>query len=348
MVQPLRAELLARALIHRLLHIVTEIIPAVEAVDPDQAVVVRLVLELSLAVDRPADEPARILCGDNAARNNPSGERIAVADPLNRIQDLLVRRVNGPGLPARLLDAAEELVRMTEGIVLRRELLPELNRRALAVLNRNDRRVCLIAVGRAVALRAICHKDKIVLREIDRLLLAALRVLDALCYLPVRRAVADNILNDCIKFNFRACILDVLHHRKNHRLVLVVACEAERRQVRQTVDVMDVALHVFLHFQSAVPFFKCKHRLPVNPEVRLVEVLIEDVIDRLVRKLLVGREHQLQELLLRALIEAVLLVRVRVLPLLLGDAAERIVRVLLVQLVILGENRLARVHDRRD
>ena len=58
MVQPLGGKLYAGAVAHGLLDEVTLIVPAVEAVDPDQAVILGLLLELTLTVDGPAYEPA--------------------------------------------------------------------------------------------------------------------------------------------------------------------------------------------------------------------------------------------------------------------------------------------------
>ncbi len=71
-VQPLCCQLDAGAVAHVLLDEVALVVPAVEAVDPDQAVILRLLLELTLAVDGPADEPARVAAGDDAGSKMPS------------------------------------------------------------------------------------------------------------------------------------------------------------------------------------------------------------------------------------------------------------------------------------
>ena len=56
MVEPLHADLLAGALAHRLFDIIARLVGE-EGVDPDKAVILGLVAELRLAVDRPAHEP---------------------------------------------------------------------------------------------------------------------------------------------------------------------------------------------------------------------------------------------------------------------------------------------------
>ena len=97
-----------------------------------------------------------------------------------------------------------------------------------------------------------------------------------------------------------------------------------------------------------MPLLEREHGLPVGPEVRSVELIVKHVVDLLVLEGLVGRHEQLQQLRGGAGRQAVLAVGVGVLALLLGDAAQGEVRVFLVEVVVLGEDRLARVHDRRN
>ena len=111
---------------------------------------------------------------------------------------------------------------------------------------------------------------------------------------------------------------------------------------------VDVALHVELHFQGAVPFLEREHRLPVDPEVRVVEVVVEHVVDRLVGKVFLSGEEQAQQLLRGARVHAVFLVGVGVLPLLFRHAAQREVGVGLVEAVILREDGLPGVDDGGD
>ena len=93
---------------------ITLVVPAVQAINPDQAVVLRLARELSLPVDCPADKPLRVFGCDNASGNDLSAQRIPVADCFDGFQNFFVCRVDGPGFPRGLLDAAEKL--KAEGI----------------------------------------------------------------------------------------------------------------------------------------------------------------------------------------------------------------------------------------
>ena len=348
MIQPLCRQLDTGAVAHVFLDEVALVVPAVEAVDPDQAVILRLLLELALTVDGPADEPARIAAGDDAAGDDLAGQRVALADLLDGIEDLLVGRVDGPGLPAGLLDVLEELLGMAEGRILCSELLPHLDGRAFTVFDLDDRRVGVVAVSGRVALAAVGADDEIVLGQLYDLFHAALGVLDLLGNLLVLGAVADDVRDRGVEEDLSAVVGDVFAHREDHGLILVVAGETQRAQIRQAVDVVDIALQVELHLEGAVPLLEREHGLPVGPEVRGVELIVEHVVDLLVLEGLVGRHEQLQQLRGSAGRQAVFAVGVGVLALLLGDAAQGEVRVFLVEVVVLGEDRLARVHDRRD
>ena len=71
--------------------------------------------------------------------------------------------------------------------------------------------------------------------------------------------------------------LEVLYHRQDHGLILVVLCETERLEIRQTADVVDIALNIAFHLKSAVPVLKREHRAPVEPEVGVQHLVIEEI-----------------------------------------------------------------------
>lgn len=206
----------------------------------------------------------------------------------------------------------------------------------------------VIAVCRSIALTAVGADNEIVLGEVDDLLNAALSVLYLLCDLLLGGAVADDVGNGRIIEDLAAVVGYVLAHGQDHGLILVIACETQCAQIGQTVDVMDVALQVQLHLECGVPFLECEHRLPVGPEVRCIELIIEHIVDLLILEGLVGGHEQLEELSCRAGGKTVLSVGVRVLALLFGDAAQGEVRVFLVQMIVLGENGLAGIYDGGD
>ena len=84
------------------------------------------------------------------------------------------------------------------------------------------------------------------------------------------------------KLDAHAAGFKILHEREDHALVLVVLREAQRAEVRQTVDVVDVAAEIALHLQRARPALEGEHRLPVQPEVRAPEALGQHLGDLLV------------------------------------------------------------------
>ena len=61
-----------------------------QTVDPDTQLVLRLVAELLLTVQRPAEQPVGVLNGDDAACDGVATERVTLADLLDILRDLVV------------------------------------------------------------------------------------------------------------------------------------------------------------------------------------------------------------------------------------------------------------------
>ena len=141
--------------------------------------------------------------------------------------------------------------------------------------------------------------------------------------------------------------LEVVHQRQDHRLVLVVAREAQCGEVRQAADVVDEAVDVAVHLERRLPVFEREHGAPVQPEVRIEHLIVEVVGDLLVRKFLFRRQIKLEDLHDGLVGEAELPVRVRVLATALRGAALRIVRVFLVEPVVVVEHGHVLVLDAR-
>ncbi len=117
MVEPFLADLLTRAFLHRLLHIVAGLVGE-QTVHPHAQLAFRLVAELLLTVQRPAHQPVGILNGYDAAGHHMAGERVTLADLLNIRRNLHVKRGHGGAHPLRMLRIAAEHVRVTETRVL--------------------------------------------------------------------------------------------------------------------------------------------------------------------------------------------------------------------------------------
>ena len=337
-VEPLHADLLAGALAHGLFDIIARLVGE-EGVDPDEAVVLGLRAELRLAVDGPAHQPGGILHGDDAAGDDMAGERVALADIFDIGDDLLVEGLDGGAHPVGLLGVIAELVGMAEGRILRGDLAPHVPAAAGFDLVVVGGGLVLAAAGGIFDAAAVGDEDEVVLGEVDGVFLAVAEDVDALGELVGRVGAVKLHVHDLhavVELDTEA--LEILDHREDHGLILVVLREAQSLEVGQTADVVDIALDIELHLERAVPVFKGEHRAPVEPEVGRKDLVIEEVGDLLVLQLLVGGEEELHDLH-RALVGDVeLAVGVGVLAAVFGGAAEGVVRVLLVEPVILVED----------
>ena len=333
MIQPLHADFLAGALAHRLLDEVAGLV-CEQRVHPHQAMILRLLAELRLAVDRPAHQPGGILHRHDAAGHDLAGERIALADGLDIRDNSLIERFNGSAHPVGLLGIVAEFVRMAERRILRGNSAPHIP--AAAGLNlRVIRRRRILAAHRGIFhAAAVGDKDEIVFRQADALFLAVPDGLDRLGNLALRRAVEQHVHNLHAEMELHSHLFKVFHHRQDHRFILIILRKAQRLEIRQAADMVDVALQIQLHFQRAVPVFKGKHRAPVEPEVAVEYLVVENIGNALILQLLVRREEQLHNFR-RALIGNIeLAVRMRVFAAVHRCAAEGVVRVGLIEPVI--------------
>ena len=147
-VEPLVRDLLAGRLLDGLAGVVAGRV-GVQGVDPDDDLVLRLVLEVRLAVDRPGQQPAGVAGGHDAAGDHLAGEGVALGDLLDVAGDALVPRRHGAGLPLRLGDVRAEDIRVAEGLVLRRDLAPPVPCRGRPLLERGRAVVASSARARA-------------------------------------------------------------------------------------------------------------------------------------------------------------------------------------------------------
>ena len=374
--EPFLADLLTRALRHGLLHVVALVVGE-EAVHPHTQLVARLVAELLLTVDGPAHEPTGVAAGHNAARHRVAAERVALADLLDVGRDGIVERGDGGAHPLGLLRVGAEDVGVAEAGVLAGDATPQVPAVARLSLREPRRGLGLRADGSALDATAVGDEHEVVLSEVDDRLLAVraghdaggdllyhravgialeMRLLDALDgVLPGAghgalgsSAAADgkaDVLHLRVEVELHARLLKVGHHGQNHGLVLVVACEAQRGEVRQAGDMVDVALDVQLHLEGGMPVLKGEHGAPVHPEVGVQHLVVEEVGDGLVVEVLVRREEEPHDLHRRLVRQAELAVGVGILAALLGGSAQREVGVFLVEPVVLVEHRDAGILD---
>ena len=351
MIEPLAADLFAGALAHGLADVVARTV-GVERVQPHEHRVLILRLELRLTVDRPGKVPVlgAVLDRDDAAGRDLALARVAVADVDDVPDDLLVRRGDGRAHPVGGVHVGAELVRVAVFAVLglRSDVLPHIPALALAVLDAGKvGRVGLVAVAGGIGAAAVRDEHEIVLNEIERLLLAVLHVNDGLGDSLIAVLFDDDVLHVHAVLDAHAVGFKILHEREDHALVLVVLREAQRAEVGQTVDMVDVAAEIALHLQRARPALEGEHRLPVQPEVRAPEALGQHLGDLLVLKILLRRQKELRERHGGGLVESEFLVGMGVLAAVDARAAERVVGVVLVEPVVFVKHRYVRRLDAR-
>ena len=203
----------------------------------------------------------------------------------------------------------------------------------------------LVAVAGGVGAAAVGDEHQIVFNQVNGLLLAVLHVDDLLCDLLIAHSLDDDVLDIHAVLHLHAVAFQILYQRKDHALVLVVLGEAQGTEIRQTVDVVDIAAEVTLHFQSAGPALKSEHGLPVEPEVGVPEGIGENVGDLLVLQILFRRQEQLGERHGGLFIQLELLVGMGILAAVHAGAAQGVVGVVLVEPIILVQNGNARTLD---
>ena len=329
MIQPLGGDLLTGTLLHGFLHIVARDIGE-QAVYPYTHLVLLLILELSLAVDGPAQKPLGIAAAHDTTGNNFACPRVALADFLDLVDDLFICGGDRRRLPVRLLDIGAEFFRMTEGRILCCNFLPEAPAAAASHFRVTHRRMVLVTVDRPFCTASVCDKHKVLFRQRDLRVPVLRAALDSAGRLLSVRDLKADVCDLCAEPKLHACRLQVFLHRQNQGFVLVVAGEFQSGEVRKAADMVDKSLEVPLHLQGAVPVFKGEHGSPVKPELGAEYLIIEHILDGFVIEILILREEELHDLHTALLAQTKLSVRMGILSAALCGTTERIVRVMLV------------------
>ena len=205
-------------------------------------------MELRLAVDRPAQEPAGISSGHDAAGDDLARQGIALAYVLDIGQDLVIQRVDGNAHPVALFRIAIELLRVTEGGILRGDLAPQIEGPAGTDLLDVLAGLVLPADGGVLHVAAVRDEKIVTFGQIQELLAAVHEELHTLCDLSPIVDIKADVHDLGVEMELRTMALQILDHGEDHGLILVVLRETQRPQIRQTVDMVDEALHVTLHF----------------------------------------------------------------------------------------------------
>ena len=155
---------------------------------------------------------------------------------------------------------------MTEGRVLSGNIFPEAPDTACSDFRITIRRMILIAVNRSLCTAAVCNKYKVVFCQHNAVFLAIDFALDQRRNLLAVLKLEYNIRHLCIKLEINPGIFKIFLHWQNQRFILIVSCEFQSTEIRQTGNMMNKSLEIQLHFQCAMPVFESKHGAPVHPE----------------------------------------------------------------------------------
>lgn len=155
--------------------------------------------------------------------------------------------------------------------------------------------VIVVAVGGRFSDRSVGDEHQVVLGEVDGLRLAVLGEMNRPGKSGRRAGAQLDVVDLGVVDEGDAVVLEVGNERFDERLVLVVAREPQRGQVRQGRDVVDESQRVAPHLEGAGPRLEGEHRRPVEPEVGLEELLAEDFVNPLVLQVLLAGEDQLHE-----------------------------------------------------
>ena len=101
---------------------------------------------------------------------------------------------------------------------------------------------------------------------------------------------------------------------------------------------MDIALEIQLHLQRAVPVLKGEHGAPVQPEVGVQDLIIEEIGDALIIERFVGGEEQLHDLHGGLIRQTELAVRMGILTLIDRCSAKGVVGIFFVQPIVFIQN----------
>ena len=182
------------------------------------------------------------------------------------------------------------------------------------------------------------NEHQVVFRQVNKLTFALKQQLNTLCLLFTRLDVELHIDHLGVIVELDTEAFQILDHWQNHRFVLVITGEPQSLEVWQTAHMVDIALKIQLHFQSAVPVLKGKHGAPVKPEIGVQHLIIEEIRDALIVQVFIRGEEQLHDLHCTLIGQTELAVCVGILTLVDCCTAEGVVRVFLIQPVVFVQN----------
>ena len=237
---------------------------------------------------------------------------------------------------------------MSKCRILTGNIFPERPASAVSNFRIFCRGMILIAVNRSFCTASIGNKYKIIFCQRDFLYLAMHLAFNGSGCLLLSLHLKTDIGHFRSKLKLHTCPFQIFLHRKNERFILIIPSKFQCRKIRQSTDMVNKSLEIPLHLQGTVPVFKCKHRTPVEPEIRTKYFVIKDILNRLIIEIFVFHKEQFHDLHAALLTQTEFAIGMGILSTVHCCTTQRIVRIMFVQPIIFIQHRCIRYFQRRN
>ena len=224
MIQPLFCDLFTGTVFHRFLDIIAWHIGK-QTIYPYADFVFILILELSLTVDGPAQQPSGILTADNTTCYYLATLRISFADVGDIWNDLIIQCGNRCRFPVGLLNIGAEFLRMSKRRILFCNVLPQAPASAGTYFGIPIWCMILITVNGTFGTASVGDKYQIILCQHDSFFLTFYLALDLGCHFSATLNIKQYIRYFRIESEFHTSLFQIFFHRKNQGFILIVFCK---------------------------------------------------------------------------------------------------------------------------
>ena len=195
----------------------------------------------------------------------------------------------------------------------------------------------LVAVAARIGAATVGYEHKVAFHKVDRTFFAVFDVFDLLCRFLLSVYFENYVFNVDTVFDFNSVRFEIFLQRQNQAFILIILRETKRGEIGKPVDMMDVSLKISLHFERRIPSVEGEHRLPIQPEIAVPEIIVEEIAYLLIFESLFGSHEELAYLHSRFFVKPEFAVGASVFAAVYRCSAKRIVGVFFVESVIFVE-----------